>query len=64
MVKSTNLAVAANGNIGRSHGGIVIILINTPHSFLSFLFSTCMVMYIVLFIKLTFASMTKFMKYV
>ena len=37
----TNGTIGNNGTIGRSHGGIFIILINTHHSFLSFLFSTC-----------------------
>ena len=30
-----------HGTIGRPHGGIFIILINTPHLFLSFLFTSC-----------------------
>ena len=69
--KSTNgtidINIFTNGNpkilnvftndamIGKSHGVIYVILINVPHSFLSFLFSTC----IVLFIKFTFESMIK-----
>ena len=44
--KTLNVFSAANGTIGRSHGGIFIILINTPHLFLSFLFSSCILCYL------------------
>ena len=37
---------AANGTIGRSHGGIFITLINTLRSFLSVLFSNCILRYL------------------
>ena len=37
---------STNGTIGRSHGGIFIILINTPHLFLFFLFTSCILCYL------------------
>ena len=43
---ATNGTIGNNGTIGRSHGGIFIILINTAQSFLSFLFSTCILCYL------------------
>ena len=36
---AANDTIGTNGTIGRSHGGIFIILINTSHLFLSFLFT-------------------------
>ena len=43
---AANGTIGTNGTIGRSHGGIFIILINTPHSFLSVLFSTYILCYL------------------
>ena len=40
------LVPSINGTIGRSHGGIFILLINTPHLFLSLLFTSCILCYL------------------
>ena len=40
-ISAANGTIGTNGTIGRSHGGIFIILINAPHLFLSFLFIPC-----------------------
>ena len=53
---AANGTIGTNGTIGRSHGGIFIILINIPHLFFVFLIYF---MYVVLFITFTFACMTK-----
>ena len=42
---TANGTIGTNG-IGRSHGGIFIILINTPHLCLSFLFTSCILCYL------------------
>ena len=47
--KTLNVFSAANGTngtIGRSHGGIFIILINIHHFFLSVLFTSCILCYL------------------
>ena len=47
ICKEANLGFdTINGTIGRSHGGIFIILINAPHLFLSFLFTSCILCYL------------------
>ena len=43
---AANGTIGTNGTIGRSHGGIFIILINTPHLFLFVLFTPCILCYL------------------